>query len=240
MRFGRLVPLFLVLASALSGCITVVPDAPEPLPAATAPVPPALDAQTAARNFVTVVTRMEPMIEDECRRRAPGAICDFRIVVDDRPGQAPNAFQTLDNAGRPIIAFTVPLIAEVRNIDELAFIMGHEAAHHIAGHIPRQRQTAMTGALILGGIAAATGADAEGVRAAQNIGGSVGARTYSQDFELEADRLGAIIAFNAGYDPLLGAQFFARIPDPGNNFLGTHPPNAERLRVVRQTMRNLR
>lgn len=228
----------------LAGCIQTIPQdegrAPR-RPAAVSPDPgPTLDAQTAARNFVSVVNRMEPMIEDECRSRTQGANCDFRIVVDDRPGQAPNAFQTLDNAGRPIIAFTVPLIAEVRNTDELAFIMGHEAAHHIAGHIPRQRQTALTGALILGGIAAATGADADGIRTAQNIGGTFGARTYSQDFELEADRLGTVIAYNAGYDPLRGAQFFTRIPDPGNTFLGTHPPNRERIRTVRQAMRNLR
>lgn len=37
------------------------------------------------------------------------------------------------------------------------------------------------------------------------------------------------------YDPLRGAEFFTRIPDPGNRFLGTHPPNAARLETVRRT-----
>ena len=226
----------------LAGCIQSFPTAPSPemIPVATPQTEGATDAQTAARNLVSVVTRMEPIIEDECRRRAPGEVCDFRIVVDDRPGQPSNAFQTLDGSGRPIIAFTIPLIAEAQNVDELAFIMGHEAAHHIAGHIPRQRQSAMTGALILGGLAAATGADTEGIRAAQDIGGTFGARTYSQGFELEADRLGTIIAFDAGYDPLRGAQFFTRIPDPRDSFLGTHPPNAARLRTVEETVATLR
>ena len=39
--------------------------------------------------------------------------------------EPPNAFQTLDAAGRPVLVFTVRLIAEVDNADEM---MGHEAA----------------------------------------------------------------------------------------------------------------
>lgn len=48
-----------------------------------------------------------------------------------------------------------------------------------------------------------------------------------------------MITRRAGYDPLRGAEFFTRIPDPGDQFLGTHPPNAQRIDVVRQTMANL-
>jgi Zn-dependent protease with chaperone function len=36
-----------------------------------------------------------------------------------------------------------------------------------------------------------------------------------------------------------GAEYFNRVPDPGNRFLGTHPPNADRIRVVRQTAAGL-
>ncbi|WP_413853023.1 M48 family metalloprotease, partial [Albidovulum sp.] len=151
----------------------------------------------------------------------------------------PNAYQTLDSAGRPIIAFTLPLIAEARNADELAFVMGHEAAHHIASHIPRQQQEATTGALILGVLTAATGGDETAIRTAQNLGGTIGARRYAKDYELEADALGTILAWDAGYDPERGAAFFARIPDPGNRFLGTHPPNAARIDTVRRTLASL-
>jgi hypothetical protein len=38
---------------------------------------------------------------------------------------------------------------------------------------------------------------------------------------------------------LRGADFFFRIPDPGNTFLGTHPANADRLRVVTRTAARL-
>lgn len=201
---------------------------------------PSRDNRAAARNFVAVVEAVEPVAESECRARSPQFNCDFRILVDDRPGMPPNAFQTVDDAGRPIIAFTLSLIAEVRNGDELAFIMAHEAAHHIAGHLERQRMNATLGAAVFGQLAGTMGGgDAESIRVAQELGAAVGARSYSRDFELEADSLGTIIAARAGYNPLLGAQFFFRIPDPGNRFLGTHPANAERVAVVQRTAASL-
>ncbi|PKP72635.1 MAG: peptidase M48 [Alphaproteobacteria bacterium HGW-Alphaproteobacteria-6] len=232
--------LVILCALALAGCVEPVPPAAPPPGAAQRPAGPVLDSATAAGNFEAVVARMEPAVERECQSRSRGANCDFRIMIDSRPGQPPNAFQTLDSAGRPIIAFTLALIAEARNRDELAFVMGHEAAHHIAAHIPRQQQSALTGALIFGALTAATGGDPAAVDAAQNIGGTLGARRYSKDFELEADALGTVIAWNAGFDPGRGAAFFARIPDPGNAFLGTHPPNGARLATVERTLARLR
>jgi Zn-dependent protease with chaperone function len=189
----------------------------------------------AERAFVQVLQRLEPVAERECRNRTTGVNCDFRIVVDDRPNQPANAYQTLDKTNRPVIFFTLQLIQDAYNADEIAFVMGHEAAHHIAGHLARQRQNAVAGAVIFAGLATLTGGDAGAVESAQRLGEQVGARTYSKEFELEADALGTIITHRAGYDPLRGAEFFTRIPDPGNRFLGTHPPNAARLETVRRT-----
>jgi predicted Zn-dependent protease len=182
---------------------------------------------------------LEPVAERECRNRTTGVNCDFNIVVDDRPGQPANAFQTLDKQGRPIVAFTLALIADARNEDELAFVMGHEAAHHIAGHIGRQQQNAVAGAVVAGAAAVLLGGSTQTIEAAQRTGAEVGARRYSKDFELEADALGTIITARAGYDPLRGAEFFTRIPDPGDKFLGTHPPNTQRLETVRRTAAGL-
>lgn len=189
-----------------------------------------------ARAFTEVVRRVEPVAERECRARTNAVNCDFKILVDDRPDSPSNAFQTLDDDGRPIIVFTLRLIDEARNADELAFVMGHEAAHHVRGHISRQRQNAAAGAIIFEGLATLTGRDPE---KAQQIGAQVGARTYSKDFELEADALGTVITARAGYDPVRGSQFFNRIPDPGDRFLGTHPPNAQRIETVRRTAAGL-
>lgn len=232
----RLIALFALLFS-LSACATVPlqPGAPAPEASPEAADIP-LRAQQAARRFLNVVDRVEPVAERECRQRRDRSNCDFLIVVDDRPGQQPNAFQTLDRAGRPVIAFNLALIAMAENEDELAFIMGHEASHHIRDHLSRQQESADAGAIIFGGLATLTGGNADTVRSAQELGAMVGARTYSKDYELEADQLGTVIAFRAGFDPELGARFFSRIPDPGNRFLGTHPPNSQRMDVVRRTV----
>lgn len=98
----------------------------------------------------------------------------------------------------------------------------------------------MAGAVILGVLTAASGGDQTAIQSAQDIGGTLGARRYAKDYELEADALGTILAWKAGYDPERGAAFFARIPDPGNRFLGTHPPNAQRIDTVRRTLASLR
>lgn len=212
---------------------------PEPLPmqtASSAPLPP----REAALNFLTVVARVEPIAEAYCRSAGSAENCDFQIVIDDRPGQPANAFQTLDRAGRPIIAFTLALIADARNADEIAFVLGHESAHHIAGHIPRQQQTAVAGAVLAGIMAAANGAGQAEVEQAQQIGAGLATRSYSKDFELQADAIGTEIAFYAGYDPLRGAGFFDRLPDPGDEFLGSHPANAQRKAQVAQVLASLR
>lgn len=246
MRRGFLKRMGLAIAGlvAVTACVPVptVPSGPAqpgaPVVAAVLP-PPVVPPSQAARTFAEVIDRVEPVAEAVCREATRGIPCDFRIVVDDRPGLPPNAYQTLDPAGRPIVAFTVPLIADARNADELAFVLGHEAAHHIAGHIPRQQETALTGALVAGVLASVSGADPEAIRQAQDIGATLGARTFSKEFELEADQLGTIIAYRAGYDPMRGAQFFTRLPDPGDRFLGSHPPNGQRMETVRQTLARL-
>ncbi|MEO1733522.1 MAG: M48 family metallopeptidase [Pseudomonadota bacterium] len=230
--------LILLAALALAAC-EVAPTPPAPI--GTEPVPQGRwTPEQAAVAFRQVVERVEPVAERECRQQTRGVNCDFRIQVDGNTRAAPNAFQSLGDDGRPNITFTIALIAEVRNEEELAFVLSHEAAHHIQGHLARQAQNAAAGAEIFAGLAAITGGNAADVETAQEIGAFVGSRSYSREFELEADELGTIITHLAGYDPLKGAQFFARIPDPGNQFLGTHPPNAERYQRVVQTMARLK
>ncbi len=224
---------FLGLCAVLTLAACDVPTAPVSDPP---PAGPQMTPDQAAQAFISVVRTMEPVAERECRNRTQGVNCDYLIVVDDRPNQPPNAFQTRDETGRPIIAFTIGLIADARNPDELAFVMGHEAAHHILGHLDRQQQNAAAGAVIFAGLATLTGGADPNLEAAQQIGAFVGARSYSKEFELEADELGTIITFRSGYDVLRGAEFFNRIPDPGDRFLGTHPPNAERKETVRRTL----
>lgn len=228
----------LVLCLTLAACAAPSPQPSSP-PVVAAPAPPPISSRAAARNFAAVVARVEPIAESYCRQRSPQLNCDFRIIVDDRPELGSNAYQTQDRSGRPIIAFTPALIADTRNQDELAFVMSHEAAHHIRGHLLRKQRNATVGALVLGQLAGSLINDASAVQTAQQLGANVAARTYSKEFELEADALGTQIAAAAGYDPMRGAQFFFRIPDPGDRFLGSHPANADRLRTVQRVAAGL-
>ncbi|WP_374397738.1 M48 family metalloprotease [Tabrizicola sp.] len=226
-----------LLSLALAGCVSgYAPPSALPVAATAAPDQP---ARIAAENFLAVVSRVEPVAERYCRDRGAAKNCDFRIVIDDRPGQPPNAFQTVDSFNRPVIGFTVALIMDARNQDELAFVLGHEAAHHVEGHIPKRQDQAMSGALMAGILAQASGLTPEEVQQAQTLGAEVAARSYSKDFELQADALGAEIALVAGFDPVRGTAFFDRLPDPGDRFLGSHPPNAARKAVVAATVRRL-
>lgn len=223
----------------LSACLEVSTPTSRPTAAPATKVTPA--PKTGAANTIgSVVRRVEPVAEAECRKRTQGVNCDFKIVVDTNPKAPANAYQSLDPNGRPVLTFTETLLKDMDNADEVAFVVGHEAAHHIRGHLRKNRETATVGGVLGGVLATIVGADASGVEAAQNIGAKVGARGYSKTYELEADQLGTVIAYRAGYDPIRGAQYFVRIPDPGNRVFGSHPPNSKRVEIVHSTMAQLR
>ncbi len=229
--------IVLLLVLAIAGCTATAPAPiayPEPQGGAAT-----VNAQAAPKDFNAISRNIGAQARSECRRRTSGGNCDFKIVVDPNPRAQVNAYQTLDKEGRPVIIFTQSMIKSARNGDELAFVMGHEAAHHIRGHLARQSANAEAGAVALGGLAVLLGSDAAGIESAQKLGAVVGARSYSKEFELEADQLGTIITYKAGYNPLIGVKFFERIPDPGDRFLGTHPPNAQRVQIVNQTAARL-
>lgn len=238
MQTVRPLILFLAAALALAGCVPgVAPTAPpRGEVAAETEADLAARARQAVLNFEEVVTRVEPVAEQLCREATPDQPCDFVIYVDRAPDSGVNAFHTLDPEGQPAIIFTLGLIAEARNTDELAFIMGHEAAHHIARHIPMGQRRAVEGAEAFARIAEARGEGRARIDEAAQIGALVASREFGQQAELEADAIGTIIAARAGYDPLRGAAFFTRFPDPARAFLSTHPPNAARIGVVRRTL----
>jgi Zn-dependent protease with chaperone function len=246
---STILPLAAALLLALTACQTVPADpAPRPAPPSSAtlppvaegPVPDRVTGATAVANFRAAAQRMEPVAERVCAERTRNVNCDFLLRVDPNPRAPANAFQSLSPTGRPLLTFTRALIADARNRDEIAFVIGHEAAHHIEGHLALQRQSATAGAVVGGLLGAALGVDRATADTIVRAGATVGARSFSKENELEADALGTVITARAGFDPVRGAAFFTRIPDPGDRFLGSHPPNADRIAVVRRTAAALR
>lgn len=240
------------LATTLAACGTTyqVPIG-EALPqtAGLAAVSAPRGTQTAS-DFRRVALRIEPVAEAFCReesgRSAPRS-CDFGLMLVDEPRMGPNAFQTRARDGRPVVVMTRQLLAQMSDEDEIAFVLSHEAAHHIADHIPKQAQQQALGALILGGLAAAAGgatgqpASDASIRQAMDMGASFGARAYSQTYELEADTLGAFIAARAGYDPERGARIFSTPVLAGRgDILSTHPGSPQRLATVDRAVAEIR
>ncbi|QIZ82514.1 M48 family metalloprotease [Thalassovita gelatinovora] len=196
---------------------------------------PQKPSRKAAKMFVDVVTAVEPVAETMCKEQAANLNCDFRIVVDVQDPEAANAHQFLSRRGQPILSVNFAMINTVRNSEEMAFVLGHEAGHHIAGHLARQEDSARQGAIVMAELASVNGATTTEIKNARKLGAVLGMLQYSKDFELEADRIGTIIAIKAGYNPVIGARFFSRLPSPGDEMLGTHPPNEKRIAIVRKT-----
>ena len=163
MKLTKAFPAGIALILTLAACTALPPKGTPALKAgnstaalATA-VPGRLPIQDAARNFAQVISRVEPIAESLFRSQPGLRNCDFQIWVDTDAELPPNAYQTLDQSGRPQIVFTLALIAEARNPDELAFVLGHETAHHIEGHLAETRQEATNAAIIGGLLASASG-----------------------------------------------------------------------------------
>jgi len=181
--------------------------------------------EKAADNFLAVVDQVEPVAERLCRAEAPAGVeCDFQIVVDSRPNMPANVFQTLDPAGRPIVVFTIALIAQAKNRDELAFILGFEAGRHIAGQASGPD---------------APDADISVPHPIQVLGEPGAVPATDGAAEMQADALATLIAHGAGYDARTGAAYFTRAQAPGNLFLAAHPDSGLRMKTVELTLGGL-
>ena len=201
----------------------------------------------AKARFNRVARRIEPVAENYCNRLLadqPNFNCNAKIEIDPKL-KSRNAYFTYD--GRtPVVRFSMPLLQDAANDHEIAFIMGHEYGHLIGRHVEKRAQQQLAGALILGAIAAAStdsdsSSDQALVRQSVGAGIAIGTVAYSQTYELESDTLGTHIAYAAGYDPVIGAKYFAR-PEPQRtadgklSFWGTHPPNVQRMATVLATV----
>jgi predicted Zn-dependent protease len=76
-----------------------------------------------------------------------------------------------------------------------------------------------------------------------DVGAYVGARSYSQSYELEADTLGTYITVSAGYSPERGADIFGRpaLANPGGPaILASHPGSTQRQATVARVAAEIR
>ncbi len=139
--------------------------------------------------------------------------------------------------GGPIF-INLGTIQAAENEAELAGVMAHEMAHVYMQHSAKQAGKAS----LAQGILSILGAVLPGSTAGDiaRVGIQIGAGTvfmkYSRDDEAQADAVGAIIMYEAGFDPRAMAEFFQKLErqsgGSGPQFLSDHPNPGNRVAAV--------
>jgi len=145
----------------------------------------------------------------------------------------PNAYSLRDGS---IVVTTGLLQALELTDDELAFVIGHEIAHCIHGHVRMQ-----AGKNLLIGIGTALSALLFGTRGAQwaYVLGKLASLRLSRDDEKQADRTGVCLASNAGFDPQAALSLLRkaeRLQTPLIPWLSNHPATTDRLANVHASL----
>jgi predicted Zn-dependent protease len=138
------------------------------------------------------------------------------------------------------IAFFTGILDQLKlNDDEVAMIMGHEAAHALREHArERMGKTAATriGAGLLSSI---LGLGNTG-DTLLNIGSQLLTLRFSREDESEADLVGMEIAARTGYDPRAGVSLWQKMGQASKGappqFLSTHPAGATRIQDIQANL----
>ncbi|MBL8345505.1 MAG: M48 family metallopeptidase [Rubrivivax sp.] len=139
------------------------------------------------------------------------------------------------------IAFFSGILSRLKlSDDEVAMIMGHEAAHALLEHA-RERMAKSTGTNFgLRLLAAVFGLGNLGDMAAQGLS-QLASLKFSRDDESEADALGLVLAARAGYDPRAGVSLWQKMGAANGGkappaWLSTHPAGPERVKEIEQRL----
>ncbi|MBV8207943.1 MAG: M48 family metalloprotease, partial [Acidobacteria bacterium] len=128
---------------------------------------------------------------------------------------------------------------------QLAGVIGHEMGHTYMQHAAAQATKegyaqvglGILGAILGGGVAGALG------RTAISIGAGAYFLKYSRQDESEADHVGALLMYEAGYNPQALAEFFRKLEQEGGSrgpqFLSDHPDPGNRAQAIAAIIRQL-
>ena len=136
-------------------------------------------------------------------------------------------------------------ITAAANEAELAGVLAHEMSHVYMQHSIKQMKKAQVTQGIAGVLGAVLGSVGGAVGALGQLGagvaGGVLTLRYSRTDEAQADAVGAIIMYKAGYDPRYLAQFFQRLAGMGKGgpqFLSDHPSPGNRTQAIEDEIRD--
>jgi len=200
-------------------------------------------------NIAAGLLGAAPLVKQSAQERYVNNVGRWLAVHSGRP-DLPWKFGVLDTDS--VNAFATPggnifvtrgLVVQIRSEADLAGVLSHEISHVVLKHHLKdiqknaQKNLALDLASLKGG-----GLAGEAARAVARVGLEGFVRGLSREDELEADRLGVVIAARAGYDPYgLPAvlQTLATLPRDDSAmglFLKTHPSPADRLAALETAM----
>lgn len=163
-------------------------------------------------------------------RLSPVSVCDYglHLAISDQV----NAFADGEN-----VLLTTGMLRFTESDDALALIVAHELGHNIMGHIRKKKRNSLLGGLIGAVVKTTTGIDA-----IENLMG-VGAGAFSQDFEAEADYVGAYYASRAGFNLTEGVNLWRLMatehPQSIDLMGSTHPSTARRFLSIENTIKEI-
>ena len=176
-------------------------------------------------------------------------------LVSTIPGEYSWPFEFHVVAQKEINAFALPggpmfvnigTITAAANEAQLAGVMAHEMSHVYMQHSAKQASKAQTTGLLAGLAGAVLGATVGGT--AQELG-QAGIQMsaqglmlkYSRTDESQADAVGAMILYKAGYNPQAMADFFKTLEGQGGNppqWLSDHPNPGNREQAIEKEIRS--
>jgi predicted Zn-dependent protease len=201
------------------------------------------------RDVASRLLGAAPLVADPAMQRYVNNVGRWLAAQSERP-DLPWQFGVLESPN--VNAFAVPggtifitrgLLQQMRNEAELAGVLGHEIVHVLKKHhlkaIQKGAQTALAGDAMSLALRDRGGAARDKLIA---LGTEMYSRGLDKSDELEADRLGVVIAARGGYDayglPSVLQTLQAMNAEDSSLALmfKTHPAPAERLDTLGQTM----
>jgi predicted Zn-dependent protease len=163
-----------------------------------------------------------------------GKQCSFEVVLDTSE-KGLNAHAD----GQRVVVYPA-MVDFATNDNQLAFVIAHEFAHSIMGHVAAQQKNVALGGILgtLGdALAGSQGYSTQG--ALGKIGAQQALLRYSPEFENEADYVGLYILARAGYDITQAPEFWRLMSIKTPNAIyrtTTHPTNPARTLSMQKTI----
>ena len=241
----RLLAFVLVLVTALPNSVGAAQQGPElPNPGSVTGISKEQQEQIGLQAMAEVYKQMPVLPDSSPQTQYIQRIGRKLVATIPQEYSWPYQFHVIPQ--KEINAFALPggpmfvnvgTITAADNEAQVAGVMAHEMGHVYMQHSAKQavKQSLTQGIVgVLGGLLG-QGTAGSLARLGMSVGAGIVSLKYSRGDESQADAVGAIIAYKAGYNPRELASFFEKLEKQGSSgpqFLSDHPnPGNRRVAI---------